>query len=143
MQATFKQELGIIVDKPKPGYGNCNDENSVRRFFENSEISAAITEVDKILIQRFYIKLETILCGFGTIIEFFQKYCIETARLLLNLYPWFVPACMPKILIYGSIVVKEAILPIALMSEETQETLNKNFKISRRNSPDKFPDFII
>ena len=50
------------------------------------------------------------------------------------------PVCVHKILIHGSIMVKKAILPIGLMSEETQEGLNENFKTSRRNTPDKFSD---
>lgn len=29
----FKCQLGLIVDKPKPGYGNSNDGNTGRRFF--------------------------------------------------------------------------------------------------------------
>ncbi|KAG8316980.1 hypothetical protein J6590_035856 [Homalodisca vitripennis] len=27
--------MGLIVDKPKPGYGNPNDGNSARNFFKN------------------------------------------------------------------------------------------------------------
>ena len=107
IQEKFKQQLGIIVDKPKPGYGNSNDGDSARRFFQNSEISAAITEVDKTLIQRFNLVLQTISCEFAVNIENFQNYCIETAKLYLNLYPWYnMPVCVHKILIHGSIVVK-------------------------------------
>lgn len=32
----FRNQLGLIVDKPKPGYGNSNDGNTARRFFENA-----------------------------------------------------------------------------------------------------------
>ena len=49
-------------------------------FFQNSEISEAIFEIDKTLVQRFYVTLQTLSCGFEINIEKFQNYCIETAR---------------------------------------------------------------
>lgn len=55
IQMGFKKELGLIVDKPKPGYGSTNDGNTARRFFEHSRISASITGVDENIIHRFYI----------------------------------------------------------------------------------------
>ena len=39
----LKNQLGLIVDKPKPGYGNSNDGNTARRFFENADVSSSIT----------------------------------------------------------------------------------------------------
>ena len=33
IQAQFRGRLGLIVDKPKPGFGNSNDGNTARRFF--------------------------------------------------------------------------------------------------------------
>lgn len=49
----FKNQLGLIVDKPKPGYGNSNDGNTARRFFENADVSSSITGVDVEIIKRF------------------------------------------------------------------------------------------
>ncbi|KAL4152921.1 hypothetical protein QTP88_000754 [Uroleucon formosanum] len=46
IQKEFKEKLGLLVDKPKPGFGNSNDGNTARRFFQNSEISAEITKLD-------------------------------------------------------------------------------------------------
>ncbi|KAJ8953465.1 hypothetical protein NQ318_023584 [Aromia moschata] len=43
----FKNQMGLIVDKPKPGYGNSNDGNTARRFFKNPELSGEITGFDK------------------------------------------------------------------------------------------------
>ena len=40
IQEEFKSRLGLIVDKPKPGYGSSNDGNTARRFFSNSTISS-------------------------------------------------------------------------------------------------------
>ena len=38
--------MGLIVDQPKPGFGNTNDGNTARRFFQNAEKSAEITKID-------------------------------------------------------------------------------------------------
>ncbi|EFN76641.1 hypothetical protein EAI_08356, partial [Harpegnathos saltator] len=53
IQEEFRKHLGLIIDKPKPGYGSTNDENTARRFFEDSSISAEITGVHEDLIKRF------------------------------------------------------------------------------------------
>ena len=42
IQAAFKKEMHLIVDKPKQGFGNSNDGNTARRFFENTAVSAKI-----------------------------------------------------------------------------------------------------
>lgn len=42
----FKNEMGLIVHKAKPGIGSSNDGNTARRFFKNAEISAQITGLD-------------------------------------------------------------------------------------------------
>lgn len=43
IQKAFSSKLGLIVDRPKHGYGSTNDGNTARRFFENSTVSASIT----------------------------------------------------------------------------------------------------
>lgn len=48
----FRERCGLIVDKPKPGFGNTNDGNTARRFFQNAELSAEITKVDLNLIKK-------------------------------------------------------------------------------------------
>ncbi|XP_073951828.1 uncharacterized protein [Choristoneura fumiferana] len=53
IQDGFKTELGLIVDVPTVNYGNSNDGNTSRRFFNNAETSANITGIDKTLIDRF------------------------------------------------------------------------------------------
>lgn len=50
IQTEFKTKMSLIIDKPKPGYGNSNDGNVVRKFFQNSQMSSAITVT---LIQKF------------------------------------------------------------------------------------------
>lgn len=43
------------------------------------------------------------------------------------------PPNMHKILLHGSIVIKNALVPIELLSEEAQEACNKNNKNFREN----------
>ncbi|KAF2890599.1 hypothetical protein ILUMI_15574 [Ignelater luminosus] len=38
IQAEFKAQMGLVVDKPKPGYESTNDGNTARRFFNNLEL---------------------------------------------------------------------------------------------------------
>lgn len=47
IQQEFMKKLGLHVDKPKQGLGNSNDGNTARLFYENAEISASITGLDK------------------------------------------------------------------------------------------------
>lgn len=50
IQKDFEQRMGLIVDKPKQSFGNTNDGNTARRFFNNPHESAAITVLDLNLI---------------------------------------------------------------------------------------------
>ena len=114
IQQRFREELGLIVDKPKQGgYGSSNDGNTARRFFENWAISARITEVDEDLIQRFYIVCQVISCGYKIDIQKFEDYSI--------------------ILIHGSKIIESSLLPIGQMSEKAQEACNKYIKNYREN----------
>ncbi|KAH9632262.1 hypothetical protein HF086_002897 [Spodoptera exigua] len=56
----FKHEMGLIVDKPKPGFGSTNDGNTARRFFGNPELSARITGLDVTIIKNFDVLLRTL-----------------------------------------------------------------------------------
>ncbi|XP_071571307.1 uncharacterized protein [Temnothorax nylanderi] len=122
-------KLGLIVDKPKSGFGNTNDGNTARRFFENESISAAITGVDEDLIKRFHIILQAITSGHEINIPDFQEYIIQTAQKFVDLYPWFyMPTSIHKLLIHGSEIIQSALLPIGQMSEDAQESCNKYIK---------------
>lgn len=44
IQKEFREKTGLIIDQPKPGFGNSNDGNTARRFFQNAELSAEITK---------------------------------------------------------------------------------------------------
>lgn len=129
IQAEFKAKLFLLVDMPKPGYGSTNDGNTARRFFENYEKSALITGLDKDLIYRFYIILQTISSGFTVDNDKFSQYTLDTARKWVELYNWYpMPTTVHKLLIHGPNIVRHALLPIGQMSEEAQEACNKYFK---------------
>ncbi|KAJ4431291.1 hypothetical protein ANN_19888 [Periplaneta americana] len=91
IQDRFKKDMGLLVDKPKPGFGNTNDGNTSRRFFENPALSASITGVDIEIIRRFNIILQVISCGHEIDVEKFRNYAFETAQLFVRKYSWKIP----------------------------------------------------
>lgn len=139
VQQEFKTKLGMLVDQPKPGYGSTNDGNSARRFFSNYEISAEITGISKQLIYRLWIILITMSSGLAINEEKFKIYCLKTAVVFLKLYPWYnMPTTVHRILIHGYIIVQNAVVPIGLLSEEAQESKNKDIKKYREGFTRKF-----
>lgn len=123
----FKKEMGLIVDKPKPGFGSSNDGNTARRFFNNAEMSAQITGLDVTIIKEFDVILRTLSSGFEINLVEFKKFCLETRKHYLSLYSWYyMPATVHKILIHSTEVIKAALLPIGQLSEEAQEARNKD-----------------
>lgn len=134
IQTRFKNKLSLIVDKPKPGFGNSNDGNVARKFFQNFKVSSSITNIDEELIRRIYMILQTISSGFQINTEKFQQYCLDTAQLYVDLYPWMpMTPTLHKLLIHSAEIVNHALLPIGMLSEEAQEARNKDFKSYREN----------
>lgn len=126
IQDRFKKETGLLIDFPSPNGGNTNDGNTARRFFKDAEKSADITGIDINVIIRFRTILQAISCGLQINLTSFQNYCSETAKLYLELYPWYyMPVTLHKILYHGSEIIKSCILPIGQLSEEAQEATNK------------------
>jgi len=129
----------LIVDVPKPGFGNTNDGNTSRRFFVDPDLAAEITSIDSNLIYRFKVILETISSGHKIHVGKFSKYAMETAELYVQLYPWHpMTPTMHKILIHGPIIIENALLPIGQLSEEAAEARNKHFRLYRQNYARKF-----
>ena len=125
IQTQFSRKLGLIVDRPKPGYGSSNNGNKALTM----EISAEITGVDENLIHRFHVILQVISSGFDIDDEKFKDYCVNTAHLFVALYPWYyMPTSVHKVLIHGAENVKYALLPIGQLSEDAQESPNKDIK---------------
>ena len=134
IQKEFKEKLGLLVDRPKQGFGNSNDGNTARRFFKNPEVSASITGLDCDLIERFRNILITISTVFDIDTNKFKIFCIETARLYVKKYPWYVmPPTVHKLLIHGSEVISKSLLPIGQLSEEAQEARHKDLKRFRED----------
>lgn len=134
IQEEFKRRLGLNIDRPKPGYGSSNDGNTARKFFENQTVSAAITGVDEEVIKRFYIILQVISCGHEVNCERFEQYAIQTARKVVELYPWYhMPTSVHKLLIHGALIITDALLPIGQLSEDAQEARNKDIKRFRQD----------
>lgn len=122
----LKRELSLIVDRPKQVYGSSNDGNTARRFFEHSEISANITGLNLELLRRFHTVLQVLSSGYRIDLDIYEEYAIRTARLFVDLYPWFcMPTTVHKILLHGKDVIQNSLLPIGQMSEEAQEACNK------------------
>lgn len=88
IQSEFKSKMGLIVDVPKANFGNTNDGNTSRRFFENHELSAAITGIDATFIYRLKIILAVLSSGRELHTDKFSAYATETAELYIKLYPW-------------------------------------------------------
>ena len=130
MQKHFREELGLIIDKPRQVSGNTNDGNTGRRFFYNASCSAEITGVDENLIKRFYIILQALSLGVMINAESFGSYAVETARIYVTNYGWYcTPSSVHKILLHGENIIKHySVLNIGQLSEDAQESRNKDYK---------------
>lgn len=90
--------------------------------------------VDMSLIERLYTILIVINSNYDISIESFKEYCSKTAKLFVDLYPWFqMPCSLHKILIHGHLIINSLDLPIGVYSEEAQECRNKDNKNFRLN----------
>lgn len=93
-----------------------------------------ITGVNEELITRFYAILQAISSGHEINTDKFREYAIETARLFVELYPWYyMPTSVHKLLIHGPQIIAHALLPIGQLSEDAQEARNKDIKNIREN----------
>lgn len=130
IQKEFREKSGLLVDYPKQGSGSSNDGNTARRFFRDPELTAEITKVDLKLIERFGIILQTLSCGIKVDAKKFDDYTKETAKLYMQLYDWYyMPSSVHKILFHGSEIIQHFLLiPIGILSEEAQESRNKDIK---------------
>ena len=64
--------------------------------------------------------------------ERFEAYCNTTAELYVELYPWYpMRPSLHKVLIHGARVVKALPLPLGHLSEEAQESRNKDIRAYR------------
>lgn len=81
------------------------------------------------LLQRFHVILECLASGYSIDAEAFDLYASETMELYLKLYSWYyMPVTVHKVLCHGKVVIDHCILPIGQLSEEAQESRNKDNK---------------
>ncbi|CAG9840790.1 unnamed protein product [Diabrotica balteata] len=139
IQKCFRAEMDLLVHIPKAGYGNSNDGNTSRRFFQNTECSSCITGINRELINRFKVILEVISSGHEIDHHKFENYAQDTAKLYVKLYGWHpMSPTVHKMLIHGAQVIEQAILPIGQLSEEVAEARNKHFRKYRVDFSRKF-----
>ena len=92
-------------------------------------MSAEILQVGENLMHRCYIILQAMYSGFPVDTKKFRHYCIDTARLYVELYNWYpIPTAVHKVLIHGYQIIAHAELPIGQLSEDAQESRNKDIK---------------
>lgn len=104
--------MGLIIDIPMSTYGNSNDGNTARRFFNDAEISAEITGLDINIINRFRCILQVISSGYSINMSKFEQFSFDTAKMYVELYPWYyMSTTVHKILIHSPII-SSYILPI-------------------------------
>ena len=97
-----------------------------------------ITGVDCNIISRFNTILQALSSDFEIDVNNFSKFSRETAELLIACYPWYpIPPAVQRVLLHGSQTKKETLLPIGQMSEEAQESRNKDYKVNRRDHTSK------
>lgn len=133
IQQRFRQETGLIIDYPQQGSGNSNDGNTARRFFRDPALTAEITGVNENLITRYSVILQALACGSKIDSDKFDDYAKETAKLYISFYNWFyMPASVHKILLHGAKIINHFLIPIGILSEEAQESRNKDLKYYRK-----------
>lgn len=138
IQKKFKLELGLIVDRPKPGFGSTNDGNTARKFFLKPQTSANITGLDETLITKFSVLLQALSSTYEINLDKFEKYADDTRKLYLSLYSWYyMPVTVHKILFHATDIIRHCIVPIGQLSEEAQEALNKNYRRFREHNTQK------
>lgn len=139
IQNAFKEEMGLLVDIPKAGFGNTNDGNTSRRFFADPESSSRITGVDINLIKKCSIILQALSSGHRIDTSKFEMFAEETAKQYVELYGWHpMTPTMHKVLRHGTTIIDHAILPIGQLTEEAAEARNKHFRTYRQNYARKF-----
>ena len=144
IQRKFREQLSLVVDTPKQGFGNTNCGNTGRRAFEESKAFADITGVDEEVIVRIRNILEAVCSGYEIDISSFKDYCLATSERIIQLYGWYtMPPTLHKLLEHGYQVAEILDLPVGMYSEEAQEAQNKEIrnarlshtcKVSRKNS---------
>lgn len=90
--------------------------------------------IDLTVIKRCGAILQVLASGRKIDVAKFDEYCMDTARKLLKLYSWYyLPAVVHKILFHGSQIVQHFLIPVGQLSEEAQESRNKDVRNFRED----------
>lgn len=132
--------MGLIVDVPKPGmfithffdcvvddlpyrnnyfqislnigFGNSNDGNTARRFFQNPSETSRITGLDEEIIKRCRNVLVAINSSHEVDPAKFKTYALKTAELYIQKYSFYaISPTVHKVLLHGGDIMEHSILP--------------------------------
>lgn len=132
IQDKFKTKMGLIVDKPKPGYGSSNDGNTARKFFANPNTSSEITGIDSELIGNFATILRILSSGRKVDLYKYKQLVFRTKERYLKLYSWYyMPVTVHKLLLHSSDIMEACELPVGQLSEEALEATHKIIRGNR------------
>lgn len=133
VQKRFWEEMGLHVDKPKAnGSGTSNDGNTARKAFKNLELFSSITNIDIEVLNNFRVILIAISCEYPIDTTKFEDFCKRTAFLYMEKYLWFpMSATVHKILVHGSQIIKNSVIPVGCFGENASEARNKLYKRDR------------
>ena len=96
--------MDLVVDKPRTGGSwSSNDGNTARRFFNEVQVFAEITGIEKHLHENCAILLE--------IYRIWSRYC---SRTIFENYAWhYIPPSVLKILLPAPDIIQHALVSIA------------------------------
>ena len=83
--------------------------NTARKLFRNYEVFSEATGVNAELIKRLFVLLSTLNGGQMVNSDAFSRYAKDTAKLYIELYPWYyMPLGMHKLLVHADTVSESA-----------------------------------
>ena len=99
------------------------------RFNANNLNTFISIGLDVDFLKHLKVILVTLASGCPINIDKFRIYTEETAELYVRIYPWYpMSPTLHKVLIHGSEIAKTADIPLGQLSEEAQESRNKDYK---------------
>lgn len=131
----FREKIGIVLDQPKQNFGNSNDGNTSRRFFENPKQTADILQINEELVIRFANILNLINSQFYLDADAFELYAKDTVKLLRENYPFKkLTPTVHKVLVHGAYIIRKNVMPLGTLSEEAQEAIHKIIRKYRQQN---------
>ena len=132
IQARIKACLNVTVDQVRPTYGNTNTGNVARKCFRNPGVFADCIGLDKDLITDFACILSYVSSKSTQDHQVFSKMAIAFDGAFKKKYAWakYSPT-IHKLLIHGSDIIRNAVLPTGFMTEEPIERILREIRDAR------------